>query len=49
MKILQWIKGLVQSIWNDVSSLFQPTDDNYPKTGVQPFSGEPASDREQYS
>ncbi|GAB4531129.1 MAG: hypothetical protein Tsb0014_14410 [Pleurocapsa sp.] len=49
MKILQWVKDIVQSIWNGVSRLFQPTDDDYPQTGVQPFSGEPYDDREQYS
>ncbi len=49
MKIFQWIQNMVQSIWNDVSRLFQPADDDYPETGVQPFSGEPYDDREQSS
>lgn len=41
MKIFQWIQDIIQSIWNDVSGLFQPTDDDYPETGVQPFEGDP--------
>ena len=49
MKIMQWVQDIVQSIWNGVSRLFQPTNDDYPTTGVQPFSGEPYNDREQYS
>lgn len=44
MKIFQWVQNIVQSIWNDVSHLFKPTDDDYPKTGVQPFEGEPADE-----
>ncbi len=45
MKIFQWLQDAVQSIWNDVSRLFQPTDDDYPKSGVQPFEGEPYEDK----
>ncbi|MDJ0681844.1 MAG: isochorismate synthase [Xenococcaceae cyanobacterium MO_167.B52] len=41
MKFLQWLQDMVQSLWNDVAALFRPTDDDYPKTGVQPFEGEP--------
>lgn len=49
MKIFQWLQDTVQSIWNGVSRLFKPTDDDYPKTGVQPFSGDPRDDKEKYS
>ncbi len=49
MKIFSWLQNMVQSIWNDVGKLFQPTDDDYPETGVQPFEGEPYDDKEQYS
>ena len=49
MKISQWLKDAVQSIWNDVGRLFQPTNDDYPKSGVQPFQGEPPQDQEKYS
>ncbi|MDJ0651015.1 MAG: isochorismate synthase [Xenococcaceae cyanobacterium MO_188.B19] len=48
MKIFQWLQDMVQSIWKDVGGLFRPTDDNYPKTGVQPFEGEPRDEKEQY-
>ena len=41
MKLLQWLQDMVQSVWNDVAALFRPTEDDYPKTGVQPFEGEP--------
>ena len=48
MKIFTWIQDTVQSIWNGVAGLFKPTDDDYPSTGVQPFSGDPNKDKEQY-
>lgn len=48
MKILQWLQDTVQSLLKGVSRLFQPTDDDYPKSGVQPFEGETYEDREQY-
>ncbi|MFM2311976.1 MAG: hypothetical protein RLZZ04_1252 [Cyanobacteriota bacterium] len=44
MKIFTWMRDTVQYLLNGVSRLFEPTDDNYPKTGVQPFSGEPGDD-----
>jgi hypothetical protein len=44
MKIFTWMQDTVQYLLNSVSRLFEPTDDNYPKTGVQPFSGEPGDD-----
>jgi len=49
MKIFSWLQNLVQSIWNDVGKLFQPTNDDYPETGVQPFEGEPYDDKQEYS
>ena len=48
MKIFTWIQDAVQSIWSGVADLFQPTNDDYPATGVQPFSGDPNKDKEQY-
>ena len=47
MNILQWLQNTVQSILQGVSRIFQPTDDDYPQSGVQPFEGEPYNDREQ--
>jgi hypothetical protein len=49
MKIFTWIQGTVQYLLNGVSRLFKATDDDYPKTGVQPFSGEPGDDSQKYS
>ena len=47
MKIFQWIENIVQYLANGVSRLFQSSDDDYPKTGVQPFEGEPYDESEQ--
>jgi hypothetical protein len=44
MKIFTWVQNTVQYLLKGVSRLFEPTDDNYPKTGVQPFSGEPGDE-----
>ncbi len=40
MKIFLWLKNIVQPILTGVARIFQPTDDDYPATGVQPFEGE---------
>ena len=47
MKIFQLIQNTIQSILQGVSRLFEPTDDDYPQSGVQPFEGEPYDDRGQ--
>ncbi|MEN9517544.1 MAG: hypothetical protein RLZZ381_132 [Cyanobacteriota bacterium] len=49
MKIITWMRNTVQYLWDGVSRLFKPTDDDYPKTGVQPFTGDPNDDSEKYS
>lgn len=49
MKIFTWIQDIVQYLFDGVSRLFKPTDDDYPKTGVQPFSGDPGDDPNKYS
>lgn len=49
MKIFQWLQDAVQSILKPVSRIFQPNDDDYPESGVQPFEGEPYDDKEKYS
>ena len=41
MKIFKWLKDTVEYLRDGVARLFQPSEDNYPKTGVQPFEGEP--------
>ncbi len=47
MKIFQWLQNVVQYLTNGVSRLFQPTNDDYPKTGAQPFEGEPYDENQQ--
>lgn len=49
MKIFTWIQDTVQYLWDGVSRLFKPTDDDYPNTGVQPFSGDDCDDPDRYS
>ncbi|MEO1006670.1 MAG: isochorismate synthase [Cyanobacteria bacterium J06638_38] len=49
MKIITWMQSIVKYLFNGVSRLFKPTDDDYPKTGVQPFSGDPSDESEEYS
>lgn len=49
MKVLTWLQDTIKSVLQGVSRLFSPTDDDYPKSGVQPFEGEPYDDQERYS
>ena len=49
MKIFTWLQDTVQSILNGVSRLFQPSDDDYPRSGVQPFEGDPYDERDRSS
>lgn len=49
MKVITLIQDTFQYLVKGVSRLFQPTDDDYPKTGVQPYSGDPSEDQEKYS
>ena len=49
MKIFTWMQNTVQFVWDGVSRLFKPTDDDYPKTGVQPFNGDPCKDPDKHS
>jgi len=41
MSIYKLFDGITQYISGAVIRIFGPTDDAYPATGVQPFSGEP--------
>lgn len=41
MNIYKWLDSISQYISEAVVRIFGPTDDAYPITGVQPFSGEP--------
>ncbi len=47
MNIWQSIQNAVQAILRGVSRIFEPSDDDYPESGVQPFEGEPYDDRQQ--
>ena len=46
---IRTIKNIPQQVFRFVSSaairIFSPSDDNYPKTGVQPFEGEPSDEK----
>lgn len=48
MKIFTLIQDVVQFVWDGASRLFKPTDDDYPKSGVQPYSGDPSDDPKKY-
>jgi hypothetical protein len=43
MRILQSIKNALSYVSEGAFRLFSRDQDRYPKTGVQPFSGEPYS------
>lgn len=48
VKIKSMLQALAQpmdEISTAVGRLFSPSDDDYPKTGVQPFSGDTPDDR----
>jgi hypothetical protein len=47
-RILQALPQPIEAIAAAVGRLFSPSDDNYPKTGVQPFSGD-TPDEHQHS
>jgi hypothetical protein len=44
MKIVEMVFSIVGYISEGVSRLFSPSDDAYPKTGVQPFEGDAYSE-----
>lgn len=35
-----FLEGLVQYLAEPIGRIFGPDDDNYPKTGMQPFDGD---------
>lgn len=47
MKVFQWLQQLVQYIGGGIRRIFGPSDDDYPKTGVQPFEGEPYQEKQE--
>ena len=48
MKFVQWLKDTCQYLFKGVSRLFSPTDDNYPKSGIQAFHGDIPKNSNQY-
>ena len=48
MKLFIWIQDTARYLLDGVLRLFKPTDDDYPQTGVQPFSGDPSDDPHKY-
>lgn len=49
MAIIKWIRETIQYLWKGTVRIFSPTDDDYPKTGVQPFEGESYKENQDYS
>ena len=47
MKIFQGLQNIFQYLADGVAKLFQPTNDDYPEIGVQPFEGESYDKHEQ--
>jgi hypothetical protein len=46
--ILRALPQPIDAISSVVGRLFSPSDDDYPETGVQPFSGDAPDDRQQH-
>ncbi len=44
-KIRQATENTIHYLWGGLSRIFSPTDDEYPSTGVQPYEGDPATDK----
>lgn len=49
MKIFTWMQSTIEYVWDGISKLIAPSDNNYPKTGVQPYTGNPCKDPKKYS
>lgn len=44
MKLVEKIRDFLKFVSEGVTRIFSPTEDEYPKTGVQPFEGDPPSE-----
>jgi hypothetical protein len=44
MKLLDTISKVAQSVIEAVARLFRPNQDDYPATGVQPYTGDPSEE-----
>lgn len=45
MNIFQKLQQGFQRLWEGIVKNFSPSDDDYPKSGVQPYEGEEASNK----
>jgi hypothetical protein len=41
----KFLQDTLQYVWEGGVRIFSPTKDEYPKTGVQPFAGEPFKEK----
>jgi hypothetical protein len=44
--IQQVVQGVIGFVSGAVARIFRPSDDDYPKTGVQPFEGDISDEKE---
>ncbi len=44
MKLFDLMAKFAQSVIESVAHLFKPSKDDYPATGVQPFTGDPSEE-----
>ena len=47
MAVWQWLKQIVKYLEKGTARLFSPSEDNYPKIGIQPFEDEPYDENQQ--
>ncbi|MBE9181142.1 isochorismate synthase [Oculatella sp. LEGE 06141] len=48
MSGFRWVQQVPQYLWEGINRIFAPSDDAYPKTGVQPFEGDSAKDDDRF-
>jgi hypothetical protein len=44
MKLFDMMASFIRSVFESAARLFGPNQDNYPATGVQPYTGDPAEE-----
>ncbi|MGF1478535.1 MAG: hypothetical protein ACFB4I_03475 [Cyanophyceae cyanobacterium] len=45
MIVFKRLEQAMQSVWEGIIRLFSSSDNDYPNSGVQPFSGDPYDDQ----
>jgi hypothetical protein len=45
MKVMKWLQEMIRFVSEAANRVFSPSDDEYPESGVQPYSGDVPSDR----